>query len=229
MHIHSLFRAGICATICLGFLPAEPRAGSVKKLEDDKHRMSYALGVDLGKSLRERSVDLDPAIFAQGLQDALSGAKPLLTDEEVRSAIMDLKVQQKNKMFARQRQQSDEYLAANKKKPGVVARDSGLQYKVLHEGKGKRPAPDDVVVCHYRGIHIDGSEFDNTYQRNQPVTFRVDGAVKAWVEALQLMPEGSKWEIVVPPGLAVTGRGGSSLATNAVIFELELVSIKKKS
>jgi FKBP-type peptidyl-prolyl cis-trans isomerase len=224
-----MIRAASCVAVCLGLFAAEQRAGNGTKLETDKQRISYALGVDLGRSLRERSVDVDPALFAQGLGDALNRAATMLNDEEVRSAIMDLKIQQKKKLLAQHKEKSDAFLAANKRKPGVVTRESGLQYKVLHTGTGKKPTADDTVVCHYRGYHIDGSEFDNTYKRNQPVTFQVGGAVKAWVEALQLMPAGSKWEIVVPPELASTARSSSALAANAVIFELELVSIKKKS
>jgi FKBP-type peptidyl-prolyl cis-trans isomerase len=225
----ALFRAGFCLPLFLGVCSAQQGSGNVKQLENGKQRISYALGVDLGRSLRERSVDLDPTIFAEGLKHTLAGAKVLMTDEEIRAAIMDLKVQQKQKVLAQHKAKSDAFIATNKTKPGVVTRESGLQYKVLHAGKGGKPASDDTVVCHYRGYHIDGTEFENTYTRNQPVTFRVDGAVKAWVEALQLMPVGSRWEIVVPPDLARTARSSSSLASNVVIFELELVEIKKKS
>jgi FKBP-type peptidyl-prolyl cis-trans isomerase len=229
MRTSSVIRAGACVAVCVGILIGQQKSGSVKKLENDKQRISYALGVDLGNSLRERSVDLDPAIFAQGLGDAMAGAEKLLNPEQVRSAIMDLKIQQKKKVLARHKQQSDAFLKANKAKPGVITRESGLQYRVLHAGSGKKPAADDTVVCHYRGYHLDGKEFDNTWTKNQPVTFQVGGAVKAWAEALQLMPVGSKWEIVVPPELASTARGGSPLTANAVVFELELISIKKKS
>jgi FKBP-type peptidyl-prolyl cis-trans isomerase len=223
------FRAAISIALGCTLLLAEEPAGQRKTIENQKDKISYALGVDLGRSLRERAVDLDPAVFAEGLRHSLGGTKTLMTDEEIRAAIMDLKVQQKQKVLAQHKAKSDAFIATNKKKPGVVTRESGLQYKILHAGKGGKPAPGDTVVCHYRGYHIDGTEFENTYTRNQPVTFRVDGAVKAWVEALQLMPVGSKWEIVVPPELARTVHSSSSLASNVVIFELELVEIKKKS
>jgi FKBP-type peptidyl-prolyl cis-trans isomerase len=140
----------------------------------------------------------------------------------------------KGRQAAAQKDRPDEaaagrkFLAENMKKPGVVALPSGLQYKVVHAGTGKKPAVTDTVVCHYRGTFLDGTEFDSSHERNQPATFPVKGVIKGWTEALQLMPVGSTWELVIPPDLAY-GPSGSppGIPPNAtLVFEIELIAIK---
>jgi FKBP-type peptidyl-prolyl cis-trans isomerase FklB len=206
-------------------------------LKSQKEKLSYALGTDLGNQLKRQSVEIDPDLFIQGFKDALSGAKGLMTEAEVRAAITELQNELRKKQMEAMKQlgeknkkEGEEFLAANKSKEGVVTLPSGLQYKVLTEGSGQKPSPDDTVVCQYRGTLINGTEFDSSYKRNQPTTFPVKGVIKGWTEALQLMPVGSKWQLFVPSDLAYGERGaGPNIGPNAtLIFEVELVSIKEK-
>ncbi|MBV9479274.1 MAG: FKBP-type peptidyl-prolyl cis-trans isomerase [Acidobacteria bacterium] len=208
------------------------------ELKTPKDKLSYALGVDVATTLRRQSIEIDPAVFIQGLNDAYAGHKLLLSDEEARGVLTDMQKQMRKKMEEARTQLADNnmkagetFLAENKKVQGVVTLPSGLQYKVVKAGDGKKPSLDDTVVCNYRGTLIDGKEFDSSYKRNQPATFPVKGVIKGWTEALQLMPVGSKWQLFIPPGLAYGERGaGGDIGPNAtLIFEVELVSIKDKS
>jgi FKBP-type peptidyl-prolyl cis-trans isomerase FklB len=207
------------------------------KLEDQKDRLSYALGTELGNQFRRQSVEINPDIFVQGLKDALTGAPALLTELEVRALISELQIQIKKKQDAaakelgdKNRKEGEAFLAANKDKDGVVTLPSTLQYKVLKAGDGTKPTIDDTVVCHYRGTLIDGTEFDSSHKRGQPATFPLKKVIKGWTEALQLMPTGSKWQLFIPPALAYGERGtGNVIGPNAtLIFEVELLSIQGK-
>jgi FKBP-type peptidyl-prolyl cis-trans isomerase len=204
-------------------------------LKTDNDRLSYALGVDLGHQLREKLVTVDPALFERGLADALSGAKVLLTDDEVRTAIAGLQTAIKTRgdmaakvLGEKNKKAGDAFLAANKAKEGVVVLPSGLQYKALVVGNGKRPGVDDTVVCNYRGTFIDGTEFDSSYKRGQPQTFPLKGVIKGWSEALQLMTVGSKWQVFIPSELAYGEKGaGQNVPPNAtLVMEIELLAIK---
>ncbi len=214
---------------------AESQDASTLKTQKDK--ISYAIGMNVGTSLHRGSIDVDPNIVRQGLQDALAGGKTLLSEEEVRATLTelqnDVRKKQQEKMQqagAANKKEGDAFLAANKGKEGVVALPSGLQYKVLSAGTGPKPTASDSVVCNYRGTLIDGKEFDSSYKRGQPATFPVSGVIKGWTEALQLMPVGSKWQLFVPSELAYGERGqGADIGPNAVlIFEVELLSIQEK-
>ena len=222
-------------TLVLLTLPTLAAAQEAPALKTEKEKLSYAMGMDLGNQLKSRAVDIDPAIFAQALKDALSGGKTLLTDAEAKAAIAELQKAMLVKQAAdakvvgdKNKSAGDAYLAANKAKEGVVTLASGIQYKVLTRGTGKQPGIEDTVECHYRGTLIDGKEFDSSYKRGQPATFPVKGVIKGWTEALQLMPVGSKWQVFVPPDLAYGARGaGADIGPNAaLIFEIELVAIK---
>jgi FKBP-type peptidyl-prolyl cis-trans isomerase len=212
---------------------AKPRVN----LTTDKAKASYALGENLGRSLKRDEVDVDPAIVAEGIKDGLAGRKALMTDEEATAALTKLKMEVKTKMDAKMnalsvanKQAGDAFLAANKNKEGVVTLPSGLQYKILKEGTGPKPTATDTVECNYRGTLIDGKEFDSSYKRGEPVSFPVGGVIKGWTEALQLMPVGSKWQLFVPASLAYGDRGaGADIAPNStLVFEVELLSIKPK-
>jgi FKBP-type peptidyl-prolyl cis-trans isomerase FklB len=222
-------------TLALALLPALAAAQEVPALKTEKDKLSYAMGMDLGNQLKTRSVDIDPALFARGLTDALAGGKTLLTPEEAKTFIAELQkaivVKQAAEAKAagdRNKAEGDAFLAANKAKEGVVTLPSGIQYKVLSPGTGKQPTIDDTVVCQYRGTLIDGKEFDSSYKRGQPATFPVKGVIKGWTEVLQLMPVGSKWQVFIPPALAYGERGaGADIGPNAaLVFEIELVAIK---
>ena len=222
-------------TLVLLTVPTLAAAQEAPALKTDKEKLSYAMGMDLGNQLKSRSVDIDPAIFAQALKDALSGGKTLLTDAEAKAVITELQKAMLVKQAAeakvvgdKNKAEGDAYMAANKAKEGVVTLASGLQYKILTAGTGKQPTIEDTVVCQYRGTLIGGKEFDSSYKTGQPATFPVKKVIKGWGEVLQLMPVGSKWQVVIPPALAYGERGaGTDIGPNAtLIFEIELVAIK---
>jgi FKBP-type peptidyl-prolyl cis-trans isomerase FklB len=215
-----------------------PLAGAQEpQITTDKEKLSYALGTDLGNQLRTQSVDIDPDVFAGALKTALTGGKSLLTQEEIRAAITklqaDMRARQAQKvaeLSEKNKKEGEAFLTANKDKEGVVTLPSGLQYKILQPGDGPKPTIDDTVVCNYRGTFLDGTEFDSSARRKEPATFAVKGVVKAWTEALQLMPTGSKWQLFVPAALAYGDRGaGNMIPPNAtLVFEIELLSIKPR-
>ena len=216
--------------------PAKTGAQTPLVLKTDEQKFSYALGMNLGTSLQKQAVKVDPAILARGLKDALAG-KTQMTEEEARAAIMAVQTALRKKMeegrqaaSGMNKQEGDAFLAANKTKDGVTTLPSGLQYKVLKAGSGPKPSASDSVVCNYRGTLINGKEFDSSYKRGEPATFPVNGVIKGWTEALQLMPVGSKWQLFVPPDLAYGDRGaGADIGPGAtLIFEVELMSIQEK-
>jgi FKBP-type peptidyl-prolyl cis-trans isomerase len=235
------------AVLGIGLLVAQVSAQEPPILKTQKEKASYALGVDLGNKFRKAFMDVDPAVFSQGLSDALSGEKTLLTEEQARAAVAEMQADLKRKERARRIGQVDRdeterlaaynknagetFLAENRKKEGVVTLPSGLQYKILKKGDGKEPTLEDTVVCHYRGTLIDGKEFYNSYRRNEPMSFALKGAdIKGWAEVFPLMPVGSKWQLVVPPDLAYGEVGSGLIGPNAtVIYEVELIAIKKSS
>lgn len=210
----------------------------LEKLPQAEEKFSYALGMTLGENLRKQSVPVDPSILQRGLQDALVGGKTLLAEDEAKAAIMavqtDLRQKQQVKMQqtgASNKQEGEAFLEANKGKNGVVTLPSGLQYKILQQGTGPKPTVTDSVVCNYRGTFINGTEFDSSYKRGQPVTVPVKGVIKGWTEALQLMPVGSKWQLFIPSDLAYGDRGaGAVIGPGAtLILEVELMSLQDKS
>jgi FKBP-type peptidyl-prolyl cis-trans isomerase len=219
-----------------GQAPAEQSQGnSVLKTQKDK--LSYAIGMNIGKNLHRSSIDVDPAILMQGLQASLADGKTLLTEQEAQTVLMEMQAEARKKQEEKAQQagaenqkEGDAFLAANKAKPGVVTLPSGLQYKILKEGTGPKPSATDSVACNYRGTLINGTEFDSSYKRGEPTTFPVNGVIKGWTEALQLMPVGSKWQLVVPAELAYGPRGaGPDIGPNStLIFEVELLSIQAK-
>jgi FKBP-type peptidyl-prolyl cis-trans isomerase FklB len=207
-------------------------------LSTQKAKLSYALGMNIGQGVKSQPVDIDPDILARGMKDAMTGAKPLLTDEQAKAVLTqaqnEVRAQQQAKMQqagAANKKEGEAFLAANKAKDGVVTLPSGLQYKILTAGTGAKPTSSDSVVCNYRGTLVNGTEFDSSYKRGQPVTFEVGKVIKGWVEALQLMPVGSKWQLVVPADLAYGDHALSAdIGPNStLIFELELLSIKEKA
>lgn len=209
-------------------------AGEETSLKTKKDKVSYVIGVNVGKGMQQQSIDIDPGIFAQGLKDAMTGAKTAMTDEEMRQVMttfqkeMTEKQAEKMKVVAEKNmKESEAFLAANKKKGGVKTLPSGLQYKVIKEGTGQTPKLTDTVTTNYRGTLIDGTEFDSSYKRGQPAKFPVKGVIAGWTEALQLMKVGSTWQLFIPSNLAYEERGaGDIIGPNAtLIFDIELISI----
>jgi FKBP-type peptidyl-prolyl cis-trans isomerase FklB len=205
-----------------------------------REQLSYAMGVSISRSFDRQKVDLDGAALERGLRDG-SGAAPLkMTDEQMKQvlAVFQTDLRQKKAEATRgliesHKQKELKFLEENAKKEGVVSLPSGLQYKVLHEGSGPRPNASDSVRCHYRGTLADGTEFDSSYRHGQPATFGLAAVIPGWSEALQLMPVGSRWQLVVPPDLAYGERGipgpkgsGYRVPPNSVlVFEVELLGI----
>ena len=206
-------------------------------LKTQKDKTSYAIGLGIGKKLHSDSVDVDPNVLLRGIKDALAGSKPLMTDDEIKSAMValqgDVRQRQMEKMQRAgetNKKEGEAFLTANKTKPGVVSLPSGLQYKILKEGTGPKPATSDSVVCNYRGVLLNNTEFDSSSKHGGPATFQVGQVIRGWTEALQIMPVGSKWELFVPAELAYGARGaGEDIGPNAtLIFEVELLSIVGK-
>jgi FKBP-type peptidyl-prolyl cis-trans isomerase len=206
----------------------------VTALETSTQRLSYGIAYGLGARMLIDSVPMDMDAFNAGMRDALDGAEPLLTQEEIAS---EMQAYQEQAMAKQQVEQaatgeanlaaSAAFLAENAAREGVVVTESGLQYEVMNAGEGATPTADDTVEVHYRGTLIDGTEFDSSYSRNQPATFGVTQVIAGWVEALQMMPVGSKWKLVIPADLAYgAGGAGAIIGPNATLmFEVELLSI----
>ena len=214
------------------------KSPQVLNLTTQKDKISYAIGMNIGQSMKKDSLDIDPNILLRGIKDAMAGGKMLMTDDEVKAVMTDLRTEMTNKKEAEaqhisetNKQEGQAFLAANKNKAGVVTLPSGLQYKILKEGTGPKPAATDTVVCNYKGTLLDGSEFDSSYKRGQPATFPVDKVIKGWTEALQLMPVGSKWQLYIPADLAYGERSpGAEIGPNStLIFEIDLLSIEGKN
>jgi FKBP-type peptidyl-prolyl cis-trans isomerase len=224
--IAALLGIVLFSTNCLGAEGLE--------LKDQKDKESYSLGYQFGQSLKHQGLAINLEVYTAGIRDALGGAKPQLSQEEVNKTVSEI---QSRVMAARQKEMQEladknlsegkAFLEANGKKEGVKTLSSGLQYKVLAEGSGKTPKATDEVTVSYRGTLIDGTEFDSSYGRGKPLTVKVNGVIRGWSEALQLMKQGSKWQLFIPPDLAYGERGMGRIPPNStLIFEVELISVK---
>ena len=221
-----------------GTATAAKKPATPLELKTDKDKASYAIGMNIGQNLRKQKDDLDPAIVVRGFKDALAGGTTLMTDDQAKAALVALQGTMRKRQEEQMQQtaevnkkEGDAFLAANKTKDGVVTLPSGLQYKIMTQGTGPKPTATDSVVCNYKGTLLNGTEFDSSYKRGQPATFPVNGVIKGWTEALQLMPTGSKWELFIPSDLAYGQRGpGGGIGPNStLVFEVELISIKPKA
>jgi FKBP-type peptidyl-prolyl cis-trans isomerase FklB len=205
-------------------------------LKTEKDKVSYVIGLNLGTDMKRRSVEnLNFDMLIQGIRDAYSGGNKLLTEEEQNQiwAAFQKNLAEKQKVnmmkaTEENKKKGDAFLAENKTKEGVVTTASGLQYKVLRAGKGPKPKLEDTVTTHYRGTLLDGTEFDSSYRRNEPVSFKISGVIPGWTEALQLMETGSKWQLFIPADLAYGPKspGGLIGPNETLIFEVELLSIQ---
>lgn len=220
-----LFAAALSCSAAAADTAAKPAAG----VRTDAQKFSYLLGFQAGQDIKQRNLDVDPRVFAQGMRDALSGKASRLAPEEIRAVVaaQRQKEWERHEALMRKNQEASRaFLEANGKKHGVVTLPSGLQYRVIQEGRGKQPKTEDTVVVHYRGTLINGTEFDSSYQRNEPAIFSVDNVIKGWQEVLPLMQEGAKWQIYVPPELAYGAHGGGAIGPNeTLIFDIELLTI----
>ena len=221
--------------VLAGSLAIQSSAQEPTILKTQKDSVSYAVGVDIARNFKRQGVEFNQEILMKGLADGLSGEKLQLTEDEIRRILLGVQagMMQKQRLGRRtsaeeNRLRGEAFLAENQKHPGVVTLSSGLQYRVIKAGDGKKPSDSDTVECNYRGTLIDGTEFYAS-KAGQPAIFKVkDALVPAWAEALALMSAGSKWQLFVPPSLAYGEKGiGRSIGPNeTVIFELELLAQK---
>jgi FKBP-type peptidyl-prolyl cis-trans isomerase FklB len=225
----------VASLVAAGFLACSVRAQDKPNLKDPRQRASYAVGTDIGSNFKRQDIDLDSKALAAGIADALAG-KTALTEAEIKEALNDFRTELMAKMEAKQKGSADKnlkdgeaFLAANAKKEGVKTTASGLQYRVLKSGTGKTPKATDSVKVHYHGTLIDGAVFDSSVERGEPISFPVGGVIPGWTEALQLMKEGDKWQLVIPAKLAYGDRGaGGKIGPNStLIFDVELLGIEK--
>lgn len=199
-------------------------------------KVSYALGLSIGHQLKQMGAEtLNIDDFAQAVKDVIAGAKQQVSDSEAQTLVSNFFAEQEKKQQAAAaekgkvaRKAGEEYLAENAKKDGVVTLPSGLQYKVLRQGDGKKPNATDTVVCHYEGMLVDGTLFDSSLQRGEPATFPLNGVIAGWTEGLQYMQEGAKYRFFIPYNLAYGERGaGASIPPySALIFDVELIKVK---
>ena len=225
-------RLSIFLTVAaLGMLSAPLSADEALDFENETVRINYSLGYQIGGDFKRQEVDMDADAVIQGIEDALTGAKPKMSQPEMTSTLMELK----RKVVAAQQKRGVEnelkyvaegkqFMEENAKKEGVVTTQSGLQYKVIQPGTGKNPGPQDTVTVNYRGTFIDGKQFDSSFKRDKPATFAVNRVIKGWSEGLQLMKEGGKSMLYIPQNLAYGSRG--PLAHRTLIFEVELLSVE---
>lgn len=224
----------MAVSLCAGLAIAQGTRG----FKNEKEKMSYAVGMGMGKNLERQGIEVDPQWLLKGLEDVLGKGKARLSEAEFQKTMRGLTTRLREKQRNRKSQlgktnekEGAAFLARNSKKKGVVTLSSGLQYQVLRKGKGKKPGPKNQVVTNYRGTLLDGTEFDSSYKRGKPATFPVTGVIAGWTEALQLMSVGSKWKLFIPSNLAYGGRGsGRMIGPHAtLIFEIELLQVKEKS
>ncbi len=234
-------RAVICLIVLVVLLPflslaTDQDRAAVTELKSFSEKISYVLGQEIGNSFKESPVEIDLDIFIQGMSDSLKGAKSLLDADETNQIkqefsrqVQESRQTQMAVLSQKNRAEGEAFLAANKNKEGVVTTTSGLQYKVLKKGDGPKPQDNDRVTVHYRGTLLDGTEFDSSYKRGNPATFQVNGVIRGWTEALQLMNVGSKYQLFIPSDLAYGARGaGRKIGPNStLIFDVELLGIEE--
>ncbi len=205
------------------------------ELKEKGDKISYGLGLQIGKMYQNLNIKIDASIFARGFKDGISGTAPLITEEELEKLMLEMQQQmsseQEGEMGAageENKKKGEVFLATNKQKAGVTTTASGLQYSVIKPGKGKKPALTDTVTVHYKGTLVDGTEFDSSYSRGEPATFPLNRVIQGWQEGLQLMPEGAKFQFFIPSELGYGARrAGNVIGPNSVlVFEVELISVK---
>ncbi len=212
-------------------LLALPLFGQEKstQLKDQKDKVSYSIGLQIGFNLSRQKVDISPEMLASGIKDALAG-KPQLNPDQIKEVMsaFEKDMEQKQKQAGdKNKAEGTKFLEENKKKEGVKTTASGLQYKVLKDGNGAQPKTTDTVTVNYRGTLINGTEFDSSYKRGQPATFPVNGVIKGWTEALQLMKVGSKYQLFIPSDLAYGERSVSpDLASNKKAEEIVVLDLR---
>lgn len=225
------------ALLVLALAAASSAVFSADSLTSEEDKLSYAIGRDLGSNFKQQDIPVNPSVFMQGMKDSMQGSGSLMTDEQMKQTLQSFQKKMMMKRLSQVKKQGEEnlkagqkFLEANKKKPGVITTDSGLQYKVIEVGQGTGPKSDDTVVVEYTGRLLDGKVFDSTEKTGKPISFNVGGVIKGWTEALQLMKPGGKMEVYIPSELAYGSRnsGGPIGPNQTLIFEIKLLSVKNK-
>lgn len=242
-------KLALIAVLLAGLLSAQAQAPDKKveakpELKPDKENISYAIGMNIGSNLKRQGIDADPDVLAKGIKDVVAGGTTRFSEQEAQQILNAMQTELRAKQETerkvsgeKNKKEGEAFLAENAKKPGVKTHQvklpngstADLQYKVITEGKGEIPKPTDTVITHYRGRLINGTEFDSSYKRNQPFDVSLTGGViNGWLEALRIMPVGSKWEVYIPSSLAYgEQQKGPDIGPNStLIFELELIGIK---
>jgi FKBP-type peptidyl-prolyl cis-trans isomerase len=205
---------------------------SGSSLSNDNAKYSYAVGKQVGMTLKRQDVEIDMDAFVLGIKDTIAGKESRITEEQINEAVKnvsELAMKKHKEKAEKNAKAGDEFLKKNLEKPGIKTTKSGLQYKVIKEGNGPKALATDTVSVHYKGTLIDGKEFDSSYKRNEPAVFELGRVIPGWVEGIQLMSKGSKYELVIPSDLAYGERANAEIPANSVlIFEVELLDIIKK-
>lgn len=218
----------------LGVVSCQDTKVSKSDFKTQKDSVSYSIGADIGKNLKMNDLDVELKMLYMGMRDAMLDSVTVLTEEEMQDCMVRYQTElmakkdEKNQVIGKTNKEAGEkFLADNAKKEGVVTLPSGLQYKVITKGNGASPKATDKVTTHYRGSLIDGTVFDESYQRGEPIEFPVNGVIAGWTEVLQLMKVGDKWEVYIPSNLAYGDRGaGAAIGPNAtLIFTIELLKV----
>ncbi|MFV2060564.1 MAG: FKBP-type peptidyl-prolyl cis-trans isomerase [Gammaproteobacteria bacterium] len=205
-------------------------------IKSTKQKTSYAIGVNMSQNLKNLGSEIDVDSLVEGLANGMKGSKLKMSNEEMQKTLMAFqekitkqRTAAQGKVKSANLDAGKKFLAENKKKKGVITTQSGLQYKIITSGKkdGKSPGATETVTTHYRGTLIDGTEFDSSYARKKPTSFPVNGVIKGWTEALQLMKPGDKWKLFIPADLAYGERGaGAKIGPGStLIFDIELIKI----
>lgn len=238
MNYIALLLVTLCFTSGAAYAAETPQQGHAP--ENERDRISYSIGHQIGNDLRSQGVDFDADTLLKGLEEGMNGSEPRLGREEMQHILIDLKKRvvemKKAELVEKEKEQlkvKEEYrgegrdfLERNREGKGVITLPSGLQYTVISEGTGNMPGPNDSVKVHYRGTLVDGTEFGSSYHEGLPVTLRVDGVIPGLREALQLMKEGGRWRLFIPADLAYGERG--PLADRTVIYDIDLLSIESR-
>lgn len=220
----------------LGICASGVEAQESVDLTDEANRVSYAIGLNMGTSLKRQDIPVEKDALVEGLFSALGDSEPRLTQAEIQETLNAFRTKHQEMQAAKlkeegeaNRKKGEAFLAENGKKDGVVTLPSGLQYKIVEAGSGEKPGARDKVTVHYRGTLIDGTEFDSSYSRNEPATFPLNGVIKGWQEGLQLMSPGGHWEFYIPSELAYGSRGsrGGIGPDETLVFDVKLISVEK--
>lgn len=202
-----------------------------KRISSDKDKLSYTIGTQFARNLKQQNIDVDGAAIGQAISDVMAGKKSAMTDEEMQKAMVKMNEDRQKEMSKEAEtnlKKSQEWLEENKKKDGVKTTASGLQYKIIDEGKGPAPKENDTVVVNYKGVEvINNKEFDSSYKRNRPEEFPLKGVIPGWTEGLQLLKKGAKAQLFIPPNLAYGDRPRPGIPANAaLVFDVELLDVK---